>query len=61
MASQPDNFPIVGIGASALAPSIYGVVSDWGGVRLALTIVGSLVFVTLPLTFLLRRPLATAP
>ena len=54
-------FYTVGIGASALSPSIYGVVSDWGGVRLALAIVGSLVFVTLPLTLLLRRPLAAAP
>jgi len=51
-------FYTVGIGASALSPSIYGVVSDWGGVSLALAIVGSLVFVTLPLTLLLRRPLA---
>ena len=54
-------FYTVGIGASALSPSIYGVVSDWGGVPLALAIVGSLVFLTLPLTLLLRRPLAAAP
>ncbi len=54
-------FYTVGIGASALSPSIYGVVSDWGGVPLALVIVGLLVFVTLPLTLLLRRPLAAAP
>ena len=53
-------FYTVGIGASALSPSIYGVVSDWRGVPLALAIVGSLVFVTLPLTLLLRRPLAAA-
>ena len=54
-------FYTVGIGASALSPSVYGVVSDWGGVPLALAIVGSLVFLTLPLTLLLRRPLAAAP
>ena len=54
-------FYTVGVGASALAPSVYGVVSDWGGVPLALGIVGSLVFLTLPLTLLLRRPLAAAP
>ena len=54
-------FYTVGIGASALSPSIYGIVSDWRGVPLALAIVGSLVFVTLPLTLLLRRPLAAAP
>jgi MFS family permease len=54
-------FYTVGVGASALSPSVYGVVSDWGGVERALAIVGSLVFVTLPLTLLLRRPLAAAP
>jgi len=54
-------FYTLGIGASALSPSIYGVVSDWGGVPLALTIVGTVVFVTLPLTLALRRPLAAAP
>ena len=53
-------FYTLGIGASALSPSIYGVVSDWGGVPLALAIVGSVVFVTLPLTLALRRPLAAA-
>lgn len=53
-------FYTLGIGASALSPSIYGVVSDWGGVPLALTIVGTVVFVTLPLTLALRRPLAAA-
>ena len=53
-------FYTLGIGASALSPSIYGVVSDWGGVPLALTIVGSVVFLTLPLTLALRRPLAAA-
>jgi MFS family permease len=53
-------FYTLGIGASALSPSIYGIVSDWGGVPVALTIVGSVVFVTLPLTLALRRPLAEA-
>ena len=53
-------FYTLGIGASALSPSIYGVVSDWGGVPLALAIVGTMVFVTVPLTLALRRPLATA-
>ena len=53
-------FYTLGIGASALSPSVYGVVSDWGGVPLALTIVGTMVFVTVPLTLALRRPLAAA-
>jgi len=53
-------FYTLGIGASALSPSIYGVVSDWGGVPIALAIVGTVVFITLPLTLALRRPLAAA-
>ena len=53
-------FYTLGVGASALAPFTYGLVSDWGGVPLALGLVGSLVFLTLPLTLLLRRPLAEA-
>jgi MFS family permease len=53
-------FYTLGIGASALSPSIYGIVSDWGGVPLALAIIGSVVFVTVPLTLALRRPLAEA-
>jgi MFS family permease len=53
-------FYTLGVGASALAPFAYGLVSDWGGVPLALGLVGSIVFLTLPLTLLLRRPLAEA-
>ena len=53
-------FYTLGVGASALAPFAYGLVSDWGGVPVALGLVGSLVFLTLPLTLLLRRPLAAA-
>lgn len=54
-------FYTLGVGASALAPFAYGLVSDWRGVPVALGLVGSLVFLTLPLTLLLRRPLAAAP
>ena len=54
-------FYTLGVGASALAPFTYGLVSDWGGVPLALGLVGSIVFLTLPLTLLLRRPLAAVP
>ena len=53
-------FYTLGVGAGALAPFAYGLVSDWGGVPVALGLVGSLVFLTLPLTLLLRRPLAAA-
>ncbi|MBI2528638.1 MAG: MFS transporter [Candidatus Rokubacteria bacterium] len=47
-------FYTVGIGASALSPFVYGLVSDWGGVTLTLGIVGTMVFATLPLTLALR-------
>jgi len=53
-------FYTLGVGAGALAPFAYGLVSDWGGVPVALGLVGSFVFLTLPLTLLLRRPLAAA-
>jgi MFS family permease len=51
-------FYTLGIGASALAPFAYGLLSDWGGVRLTLTVVGIVVLLTLPLTLPLRQPAA---
>jgi FSR family fosmidomycin resistance protein-like MFS transporter len=53
-------FYTLGIGASALAPLAYGLLSDWGGVRLTLTVVGLVVFLALPFTQALRQPLAAA-
>jgi MFS family permease len=54
-------FYTLGIGASALSPFAYGLLSDWGGVRLTLTFVGCVVFLTLPFTLPLRSPaVATA-
>ena len=50
-------FYTLGIGASALSPFGYGLLSDWGGVRLTLTVVGCVVFLTLPFTL----PLRSAP
>jgi MFS family permease len=50
-------FYTLGIGASALSPFAYGLLSDWGGVRLTLTVVGAVVFLTLPFTL----PIRTAP
>jgi MFS-type transporter involved in bile tolerance (Atg22 family) len=47
-------FYTLGIGASALSPFMYGLLSDWGGVRLTLSVVGSVVFLTLPFTLPLR-------
>jgi FSR family fosmidomycin resistance protein-like MFS transporter len=56
-------FYTLGIGASALSPFAYGLLSDWGGVRLTLTVVGLVVFLTLPFTLPLRQParLAATP
>ena len=53
-------FYTLGIGASALSPFAYGLLSDWGGVRLTLTVVGLVVFLTLPFTLPLRQPAAVA-
>jgi hypothetical protein len=60
MAAWP-IFYTLGIGASALSPFVYGLLSDWGGVRLTLSVVGCVVFLTLPFTLPLRAaPAAVA-
>ncbi len=51
-------FYTVGISASALAPFVYGMVSDWAGVAVTLAAIGVIVFVTIPLTSMLRAPIA---
>ncbi|MBI4638787.1 MAG: MFS transporter [Candidatus Rokubacteria bacterium] len=48
------------IGASALAPAVYGVVSDGVGVGATLAIVGAVVLATIPLSLALR-PTVEAP
>jgi FSR family fosmidomycin resistance protein-like MFS transporter len=50
-------FYTVGIGSGALAPTVYGFLSDWAGVPLTLTVVGLVVLVTIPLSSFLRLPL----
>ena len=50
-------FYTLGIGASALAPWIYGAVSDVAGVPATLVVVASVVLTTIPLTQLLRPAL----
>jgi len=50
-------FYTLGIGSGALAPTIFGFISDWAGVPVTLTIVGLLVMVTIPLSPLLRLPI----
>jgi MFS family permease len=53
-------FYTLGIGASALSPFGYGLLGDWGGVRLTLGVVGCVVFLTLPFTLPLRSPAVAA-
>jgi MFS family permease len=53
-------FYTLGIGASALSPFLYGLLSDAAGVRVTLTVVGCVVFLTLPFTLPLRRPRPSA-
>ena len=48
------------VGASALAPSVYGLVSDAAGVPVTLGLVAAVVLLTVPLCFALR-PAVTAP
>lgn len=50
-------FYTLGVGASALSPFVYGAMSDWSGVSVALAVIGCLVFLTLPLSWMLRAPL----
>ncbi|HSD25866.1 MAG TPA: MFS transporter, partial [Vicinamibacteria bacterium] len=54
-------FYTVGIAASALAPFIYGIVSDGAGIHATLTVIGLVVLLTLPLARVLRAPLLAVP
>jgi len=51
-------FYTLGVGSGSVAPFFYGLGSDLWGVPTTLTIVGLLVFTTIPLSQLLRAPLA---
>jgi len=51
-------FYTLGVGAGSVAPSIYGLVSDAAGVSVALALIGLVVLTTIPLSQLLRVPLA---
>jgi MFS family permease len=53
-------FYTLGIGAGALSPVIFGVLSDFSGVEAALSVLGCVVFLTLPLCLVLRPSLAAA-
>lgn len=50
-------FYTVGIGAGAVSPSIFGILSDQAGVVLALAVIAFLVLMTVPLAYLLRGAL----
>ena len=50
-------FYTVGVTASALAPFVYGIVSDRTSVPSALAVIGLVVFLVVPLTRVLRAPL----
>lgn len=43
------------LGSAAVAPSLYGVLSDWAGVPIAMALMGALALATIPLSLILRR------
>jgi FSR family fosmidomycin resistance protein-like MFS transporter len=51
-------FYTLGIGSSATAPFVFGLISDRAGVPSALALLAVLVLFTIPLTLPLRRALA---
>ncbi len=54
-------FYTVGVAASALAPLVYGILSDWTGIHMTLALIGLVVFLVVPLARLLRAPLEAVP
>src|SRR5262245_50665839 len=53
-------FYTVGVASSALAPFLYGLLSDATGIRLALAVIGLIVFLAVPLARILRAPIEAA-
>jgi MFS family permease len=51
-------FYTLGVGTSALAPLLYGLLGDWQGVPATMVVIGALAFTTVPLAFALQKPLA---
>jgi MFS family permease len=47
-------FYTIGIGAGALAPPVFGLLSDWAGVPVTLAVLAGVILTTLPLAQLLR-------
>ncbi len=54
-------FYTIGIGSGALAPAVYGVLSDWFGVPRTLALIGLWVLGTIPLAPFLRLPVLGGP
>jgi FSR family fosmidomycin resistance protein-like MFS transporter len=52
-------FYTLGMGAGAVSPALFGVVSDYAGVPTALAIIGSSALFTVPFCFLLRSSIQT--
>ena len=48
-------FYTIGIGSGAIAPPAYGLLSDWAGVPVTLSVLAGVVFVTIPLAIWLRK------
>jgi len=51
-------FYTLGIGAGAISPIVYGMLSDYSSITFALIIIGLSTLLTLPLSMMLRRSLA---
>jgi MFS family permease len=53
-------FYTIGIGAGALAPPVFGLLSDWAGVPVTMAVLAGVILTTLPLAQLLR-PIVEVP
>ena len=54
-------FYTIGIGSGAIAPPIYGLLSDWAGVPVTLAVMAVVILVTVPLAQALRHALEPSP
>jgi MFS family permease len=54
-------FYTIGIGSGAIAPPIYGLLSDWAGVPVTLAVMAVVILVTVPLAQALRHWLEPSP
>ena len=54
-------FYTIGIGSGAIAPPLFGLLSDWAGVPVTLAVMAVVILVTIPLAYALRHALEAAP